>query len=88
VFGRGLHARPTALFAVGDGSVFFKCARQRRRRIAGNQHIMGGNLASNFAGEFSFTLALAWLFFLGALAYSLERRRRMWLPPSSLPPSW
>ena len=50
-------------------------------RIAGNQHIMGGNLASNFAGEFSFTLALALaLFFLGALAYSLEHRRRMWLP--------
>src|SRR5262249_39374759 len=32
-------------------------------------------------GEYSYTLALALgLFFLGAFAYSLERRRRMWLP--------
>ena len=42
---------------------------------------MGGNLASTFAGEYSFTLALALgLFFLGALAYTLDHRRRLWLP--------
>ncbi len=87
VFGRGLRApRPApALFAVGATVLlFFKGAPgtdAEATRIAGNQHIMGGNLASNFAGEFSFTLALALaLFFLGALAYSLEHRRRMWLP--------
>ena len=86
-FGRGLRApRPApALFAVGvTVLLFFKGAPggdPDATRIAGNQHIMGGNLASNFAGEFSFTLALALaLFFLGALAYSLEHRRRMWLP--------
>ena len=87
VFGRGLRApRPApALFAVGATILlFFKGAPgtdAEATRIAGNQHIMGGNLASNLAGEFSFTLALALaLFFLGALAYSLEHRRRMWLP--------
>src|SRR5438552_3337673 len=74
-----------ALFAVGATVLlFFKGAPgadAAATRVAGNQHIMGGNLASNFAGEFSFTLALALaLFFLGALAYSLEHRRRMWLP--------
>src|SRR5947208_1473611 len=86
-FGRGLRApRPApALFAVGATVLlFFKGAPgadAAATRVAGNQHIMGGNLASNFAGEFSFTLALALaLFFLGALAYSLEHRRRMWLP--------
>src|SRR5215207_4319401 len=87
VFGRGLRApRPApALFAVGATVLlFFKGAPgadTEATRVAGNQHIMGGNLASNFAGEFSFTFALALaLFFLGALAYSLEHRRRMWLP--------
>jgi hypothetical protein len=86
-FGRGLRA-PTpapALFAVGATIfLFFKGdpgTDVEATAIAGNQHIMGGNLASNFAGEFSFTLALALaLFFLGALAYSLDHRRRLWLP--------
>src|SRR6266540_4799392 len=86
-FGRGIRApRPApALFAVGATVLlFFKGApgsEAEATRVAGNQHIMGGNLASNFAGEFSFTLALALaLFFLGALAFSLDHRRRMWLP--------
>jgi hypothetical protein len=86
-FGRGLRApRPApALFAVGATILlFFKGAPgtdPEATGVAGNQHIMGGNLASNFAGEFSFTLALALaLFFLGALAYALEHRRRLWLP--------
>src|SRR5215204_4763729 len=86
-FGRGLRApRPApALFTVGAAVLhFFKgapAADADATRVAGNQHIMGGNLASNFAGEFSFTFALALaLFFLGTLAYSLEHRRRMWLP--------
>jgi hypothetical protein len=87
VFGRGLRAPSPApaLFAVGATIfLFFKGdpgTAVEATQIAGNQHIMGGNLASNFAGEYSFTLALALgLFFLGALAYSLDHRRRMWLP--------
>jgi hypothetical protein len=86
-FGRGLRAPSPApaLFAVGATIfLFFKGdpgTDVESTGIAGNQHIMGGNLASNFAGEFSFTLALALaLFFLGALAYSLDRRRKLWLP--------
>jgi hypothetical protein len=43
--------------------------------------IYGGNLASNLAGEFSYTLAIALcLFFLGALARTLDTGRRPWLP--------
>src|SRR5215218_9499463 len=86
-FGRGVRApRPApALFAVGATVLlFFKGAPgadSEATGVAGNQHIMGGNLASNFAGEFSFTLALALaLCFLGALAYSLDHRCRLWLP--------
>src|SRR5919106_645645 len=86
-FGRGLRAPSPApaLFAVGATIfLFFKGdpgTGVEATQIAGNQHIMGGNLASNFAGEYSFTLALALgLFFLGALAYSLDHRRKLWLP--------
>jgi hypothetical protein len=43
--------------------------------------IYGGNIASTLAGEFSFTLGLAFgLFALGALAYTLDTGRRRWLP--------
>jgi 6-pyruvoyl-tetrahydropterin synthase-like protein len=43
--------------------------------------IWGGNLASNLAGEFSFTIALALgLFFLGALARALDDRKGLALP--------
>jgi len=46
-----------------------------------NQGIMGGTLRSTLAGEFSFTIALAFaLFFIGALAVSLRDRKRFWLP--------
>lgn len=86
-FGRGLRAPSPApaLFAVGATIfLFFKGdpgTGVEATQVAGNQHIMGGNLASNFAGEYSFTLALALgLFFLGALAYSLDHRRKLWLP--------
>jgi hypothetical protein len=87
VFGRGLRApNPApALFAVGATIfLFFKGdpgTDPGSTGIAGNQHIMGGNLASLLAGEFSFTLALALaLFFLGSLAYALDNRRRLWVP--------
>ena len=43
--------------------------------------IWGGNLASNLAGEFSFTIALAiGLFFMGALARALDERKGLALP--------
>jgi 6-pyruvoyl-tetrahydropterin synthase related domain len=85
-FARGIRApRPAApLFAVAATVfLFFKGSprAQDAQSIAFNQHIMGGTLASNLAGEFSFTLALALaLFFLGALAWALDHRRRLWLP--------
>ncbi len=47
--------------------------------------IWGGNLYSNAAGEFSFTIGLALaLFFLGTLAMALDTRRRLWLPAALL----
>ena len=85
-FARGIRApRPAPpLFAVAATVfLFFKGSPrpQDAQSIAFNQHIMGGNLASNLAGEFSFALALALaLFFLGALAWTLDHRRRSWLP--------
>ena len=46
-----------------------------------NFRIMGGNLPSTLAGEFSFTIAIALaLFFMAALATSLDTGRRRWLP--------
>jgi hypothetical protein len=88
VLGRGLRARDPApagmavgatafLFFTGDpGSSPFD-----HNTVQFDQHIMGGNLASNLAGEFSYTLALALaLLFLGALAWALRTRRGLWLP--------
>src|SRR5438874_5637237 len=44
-------------------------------------HIMGGNLASTLAGEYSFMIAVGFaLFFLGAFARALDGRRNLWLP--------
>src|SRR5689334_23201559 len=46
-----------------------------------NWQIYGGNLASNLAGEFSYTLAIALaLFFFAAFARTLDTGRRPWLP--------
>jgi hypothetical protein len=43
--------------------------------------IYGGNIASTLAGEFSFTMGLAFaLFGLGALAHTLDTGKRRWLP--------
>jgi hypothetical protein len=87
LFGRGLRApNPApALFAVGATTfLFFKGdpgTGVEATQIGWNQQFMGGNLASTFIGEYSFTLALALaLFSLAALAYSLDHRRRLWLP--------
>jgi hypothetical protein len=46
-----------------------------------NWQIYGGNLASNLAGEFSYTLSIALcLFFFAALARTLDTGKRPWLP--------
>lgn len=87
VFGRGIRAPAPApaAFAVGATAFLFFTgdpgSSPMSQSIAFNQHIMGGTLASNLAGEFSFTLALAFaLFFLGTLATALRTGRRQWLP--------
>ena len=87
VFARGIRApnpAPAALAVAATGFLFFSGdpgTTQADKGIAFNQHIMGGNLASNLAGEFSFTLALACaLLFLGTLAWALRTRRAPWLP--------
>ncbi|HEY5164675.1 MAG TPA: hypothetical protein VIJ44_01865, partial [Acidimicrobiia bacterium] len=87
VFARGIRApnpAPAALAVAATGFLFFNGdpgTTQADKGIAFNQHIMGGNLASNLAGEFSFTLALAFaLLFLGTLAWALRTRRAPWLP--------
>jgi hypothetical protein len=67
-FARGINARWPAppLFAVATLPFLFYTGYT----------IWGGNLASNLAGEFSFTVALALgLFFLGALARALDERQ-------------
>jgi hypothetical protein len=87
VFARGIRApRPMpAAFAVGATAFLFfngdPGSSAEASAIAFNQHIMGGTLASALAGEYSFTIALAFsLMFFGTLAWSLRTRRRMWLP--------
>ena len=91
VFGRGLRAprpAPAAMAVAATAFLFFKGApggSAAATAVAGNQRIMGGILASNLAGEFSFTIALALaLAFLGTLAWTLDHRRRAWLPAALL----
>jgi hypothetical protein len=86
-FARGIRApNPTpAAFAVAVTSFLFFTGdpgtTDAAKAIAFNQRIMGGNLASTLAGEFSFTLAIAFaLFLFGALAFALRTRRHLWLP--------
>ena len=86
--GRGLNVRRPGpeLFAVLTTLfLFFKgvtaAPGTHDATIQFNQRIMGGPIVSALAGEYSFSLALAFaLAFLGALAYSLRTRRRLWLP--------
>jgi hypothetical protein len=85
---RGLRAKnpaPAALAVAATGFLFFNgdpgSSAFDRGTVSFDQHIMGGNLASNLAGEFSYTLALALaLCFLGVLAWSLRTKRSLWLP--------
>ena len=84
-FGRGLRIRRPGpeLFAVAvTVFLFFKgieaVAGSHDSQIQFNQRIMGGTIVNTLAGEFSYSIALAFaLAFLGALAYSLRTRRRM-----------
>ncbi len=88
ILGRGIRAKnpaPAALAVAATGFLFFNgdpgSSAFDRNTVSFDQHIMGGNLASNLAGEFSYTLALALaLCFLGALAWSLRTKRSLWLP--------
>jgi hypothetical protein len=90
--GRGLKLRRPGpeLFAVAATLfLFFKgvsaTAGSHDATIQFNQRIMGGPIVSALAGEYSFSLALAFgVAFLGALAYSLRERRRLWLPAALL----
>jgi hypothetical protein len=74
-FARGLRAHwpsPPA-FAIA-ATVFLFNTRA-------NWQIYGGNLASNLAGEFSYTLAISLsLFFLASFAKTLDTGKRPWLP--------
>jgi hypothetical protein len=76
-FARGIEAKWPAppLFAVATLPYLFFTGYT----------IYGGNLASTLAGEFSFTIALCFaLFFLGALARSLDQRTAFALPAALL----
>lgn len=80
VFARGLRFPWPAppLFAVTAVRYLFEV------RHVGDDNtwtIYGGNLASLLAGEFSYTMALAFaLMFLGTLGQALDTGRRLWLP--------
>jgi hypothetical protein len=82
VFARGIRApRPAApmLALAATAFLFFKGGGDSTMTF--DFHIMGGNLPSTLAGEFSFMIALALaLFFLGTLASALDRRGSLWVP--------
>jgi hypothetical protein len=77
-FGRGIRApKPApAFFALAATAfLFFKGGGQPGSIMQFDLHIMGGNLPSTMAGEYSFVLALAFaLFFLGAFARAIDKR--------------
>ena len=67
------------LAVAATAFLFFKSGGDATQTF--DLHIMGGTLASTFAGEYSFMLALALsLFFLGTLARALDRRGPLWVP--------
>ncbi|MGH8999060.1 MAG: hypothetical protein ACRDY7_06665 [Acidimicrobiia bacterium] len=77
VFARGIGARWPAppLFALATLPFLFYTGYE----------IWGGNLYSNLAGEFSFTISVCLaLCFLGTLAHALEHRTRLALPAALL----
>ncbi len=82
VFGRGLRAprpAPEAFAVASIAFLFFKGGGDSVMEF--DHHIMGGNIASTMAGEYSFTLALALsLLFLGTLVRALDGRGSPSLP--------
>ncbi|MEX1144039.1 MAG: hypothetical protein WEE69_01890 [Acidimicrobiia bacterium] len=81
VFGRGIRApnpAPAGFAVAATAWLFFTGSDET---LAFNQRIAGGTLASNLAGEFSFTIALALaLAFMGMFAYTLRTGRLRWVP--------
>jgi hypothetical protein len=82
VFARGIKVpRPGAPLIALAGTVFMFFITAGDSTMTFDLHIMGGNLASTLAGEFSFMIALSLAFcFLGTLARALDRRGSLWLP--------
>jgi hypothetical protein len=82
VFARGIRLpRPAAPMLAVGATAFMFLKDGGDSTMTFDLHIMGGTLASTFAGEFSFMIALAAaLFFLGTFARALDRRGPLWLP--------
>jgi hypothetical protein len=60
---------------------FFKLAGLDYQNVTFNQRIMGGNLPSALAGEFSFTISIVFLFFaIGALIKYFKGEKKLYLP--------
>jgi hypothetical protein len=82
VFARGIRVpRPAAPLLAVAATAFMFLKDGGDSTMTFDLHIMGGTLASTYAGEYSFMIALALsLFFLGTLARALDRRGPLWLP--------
>ena len=95
VFARGIRApRPAAPMLAVAATAFLYLKDGGDSTMTFDLHIMGGTLASTFAGEYSFMIALALaLCFLGTFARTLDRAgprcgcpRCCWRSPS--PATW
>ncbi len=65
---------------LAAGSLVFLFNREPMAGGSGTGNIIGGNVTSTLAGEFSFSIALsAALVFLGLVVHGLHKGRRQWL---------
>ncbi len=81
-FGRlaGYRRPVPALMSVGTLGLLFLYASGANTSVYASWNIDGGTIASTMAGEFSFTLGVAFaLLFLGVFAYGLRTGRLRWL---------